>query len=56
MQPRWLWRWLPHRLITVNNTPIQDYIHPDDHPQPTYKTTPGFKPFTVLDVELSSFI
>ena len=23
----------------------QDYAHPDDHTQPTYKMTPGFKPF-----------
>ena len=31
---------------TVNNSPIQDYVHPDDHTQPTYEMTPGFKPFT----------
>ena len=25
-------------MITVNNnSPIQDYIHPDDHTQPTYE-------------------
>ena len=29
-------------------SPIQDYVHPDDHTQPTYEMTPGFKPFTVL--------
>ena len=34
--------------VTVNNSPIQDYVHPDDHTQPTYETTPGFKPFTVF--------
>ena len=22
--------------VTVNNSPIQDYVHLDDHPQPTY--------------------
>ena len=34
--------------VTVNNnSPIQDYIHPDDHTQPTYGMTPGFKPFTM---------
>ena len=22
--------------VTVKNSPIQDYIHPDDHTQPTY--------------------
>ena len=32
--------------VTVNNnSPIQDYVHPDDHTQPTYEMTPGFKPF-----------
>ena len=35
--------------VTVNNnSPIQDYIHPDDQTQPTFEMTPGFKPFTVL--------
>jgi len=23
--------------VTVNNSPIQDYIHPDDHTPPTYE-------------------
>ena len=33
--------------VTVNNNiPIQDYIHPDDHTQPTHEMTPGLKPFT----------
>ena len=37
--------------VTVNNnSPIQDYIHPDDHTQPTNEMTPGFKPFTVPEV------
>ena len=28
--------------VTVNNnSPIQDYIHPDDHTQPTHEMTPG---------------
>ena len=30
-----------------NNSPIEDYVHPDDHMQPTYEMTPGFTPFTV---------
>ena len=35
--------------VTVNNnSPIQDYVHSDDHPKPTYEMTPGFNPFTVL--------
>ena len=41
-------------LVTVNNnSPIQDYFHPDDHTQTTYEMTPGFKPFTLtfLSVE-----
>ena len=35
--------------IAVNNSPIQDYIHPQDYTQPTYELTPGFKCFTVLE-------
>ena len=32
--------------VTVsNNSPIQDFVHPDDHTQPTYEMTLGFKPF-----------
>ena len=34
--------------VTVNNSPIQDYVHSDDQTQPTFEMTPGFKPFTVL--------
>ena len=29
-----------------NNSPIQDYVQPDDHTQPTYEMTPRFKPIT----------
>ena len=33
--------------VTVNNnSPIEDYVHPNDYIQPTYEMTPGFKPFT----------
>ena len=39
--------------VTVNNnSPIQDYVHPDDQTQPTFEMTPGFKPFTVLVSEV----
>ena len=31
-----------------NNSPIQDYVHPDHQTQPTFEMTPGFKPFTLL--------
>ena len=34
--------------LVNNNSPIQDYVHPDDQTQPTFETTPGFKPFTVI--------
>ena len=35
--------------VTVNdNSPIQDYVHPDDQTHPTYEMTPGFKPFAKL--------
>ena len=30
-----------------NNSPIQDYVQPDDKTQPTFEMTPGLKPFTV---------
>ena len=30
--------------VTVNNSPIQGYVHPDDLTQPTYEMTPGLKP------------
>ena len=34
--------------VTVNNdSPIQDYVHPDDQTQPTFEMSPGYKPFTV---------
>ena len=34
--------------VTVNNnSPIQDYVHPDDQAQPTFEMTPGLKPFTI---------
>ena len=36
--------------MTVNKSPIQDYVHPDDHTQPTYEMTLVFKPFTSLDM------
>ena len=29
-----------------NNSPIQDYVHPDDQTQPTFEMTPELKPFT----------
>ena len=42
--------------VTVNsNSPIQDYVHPDDQTQPTFEITPGFKPFTVLSSTLFAF-
>ena len=28
--------------VNVNNSPIQDYIHPNDHAQPTYEMTPAW--------------
>ena len=34
------------KSVTVNsNSPIQDYVHQDDHNE----MTPGFTPFTVLN-------
>ena len=37
-----------------NNSPIQDYVHQDDHTYPTYETPPGFKPFTVMTTLLTT--
>ena len=34
-------------VTVTNNSPIQDYVHPDDQTQPTFEMTPGFKPFTI---------
>ena len=34
-----------------NNSPIHDYVHPDDHTQAIFEMTPGFKPFTNLHVQ-----
>ena len=35
--------------VTVNNnSPIQDYVHPDDQTQSTFEVSSGFKPFSVL--------
>ena len=32
--------------VTVNNnSPIQDYVHPNDQTQPTFEMTPGFQTF-----------
>ena len=33
-------------VIVNNNSPIQDYVHPDYQTQPTFEMTPGFKTFT----------
>ena len=37
-------------VIVNNNSPLQDYVHPDDETQPTSEMTPGFKPFTLSQV------
>ena len=34
--------------VTVNNSPIRDYIHPDDHIPLTYEMSPGFNTFIML--------
>ena len=39
--------------VTVNNnSPIQDYVHPDDQTQPTFEMTPGFKPFKIKTINV----
>ena len=42
-------------VIVNNNSPIQNYVHPDDQTQPTFEMTPGFNPFTVLNLS-STFV
>ena len=35
--------------VTVNNnSPFQDYVHPDDQTQPTFEMSRGFKLFTII--------
>ena len=35
--------------VTVNNnSPIQDYVHPDDQTQAIFEMNPGFKPFNLF--------
>ena len=31
--------------VIVNNSPIQDYVHPDDHTQPTYEMSSWVQTF-----------
>ena len=43
----------PHRIVETpvtvnNNSPIEDYVHPDDQSQPIFEITPWFKSFTVF--------
>ena len=37
----------------TTNSPSQDYTHPDDHNLRIYDMTPGFKPFTVFENNMS---
>ena len=40
--------------VTVNsNSPIQDFVHWDNHAQLAYELTPGFKPFTAFHKDLA---
>ena len=38
--------------VTVNNSPIQDYVHPDDHTQPTFEIIDKFWCFDAFRKEL----
>ena len=43
--------------VTVNkNSPIQDYVHPDEQTQPTFEMTRGFKPFTIIIIMMMMMI
>ena len=41
--------------VTVNNSPIQDYDHPDDYASPTHEITPWFKSFTLPELLLGTW-
>ena len=43
-------------VTTNNNSPIKDYVHPDDQTQATYEKTPGFKPFTSFKYSNKEFL
>ena len=50
----WLSRWLYYTgcqniSVTVDNSPIQDLTHLDNHIPSTYEMTPGFKHFTIVE-------
>ena len=36
-------------LTVNNNSPIQDYVHPDDQTQPTFKTTSVYRLWLLFD-------
>ena len=43
--------------VTVNNnSPIQEYVHPDDQTQPTFEMTPEFKPFKLKNIVINCCI
>ena len=47
--------------VTVNNnSPIQDYVHPEDQTPPTFEMTPEFKPFPIRNqvktVRINNFL
>ena len=35
--------------LSTTTAPSQDYVHSDDHTQPTNEMAPGFKPFTFFN-------
>ena len=42
-------------VIVTDNSPFQDYPHPDDHTTQS-TVTPGFKPFTVFNFSCTIYI
>ena len=43
--------------VTINNnSPIQDYVHPDDQTQPAFEVTLGFKTFQLYQHYLKLLI
>ena len=45
--------WHKTKVTVNNNSPIQDYVHPDDQTQP-FEMTPRFKPFTIKQWDVTN--
>ena len=44
---------IKQKSLSTTNSPIQDYVHPDDQTQP-FEMTPRFKPFTIKQWDVTN--